>query len=339
MSDTEARVPAFRPPAHYPTDGIAQSLAGLDFDSDGDIDLLAAIYDDGSHNGYVALLENIGNGSFTAPVKVSGTWQTGPDILVADLNQDGNQDYLVVKLVFNGPEPWESVSDLYLYHGDGVGGFTFQRNTSTPGVIAATVLGDVNGDGRLDLITTRRVWSDPATSQALFAVELGQADGAFGNALTRVLPVGGNGIARGHLNDDAFIDLVVTTASGYSLLLGNGDGTFAQTNVSVAGGTTSPAVGDFNGDGNTDLPWRSAAGESRVWTLDGTTVLSQAATNSQAPTAWKVQDVADFNGDGKADILWRHDDGATFMWFMDGTDDYVGAGYTNSQTSLSWHIV
>jgi hypothetical protein len=77
-------------------------------------------------------------------------------------------------------------------------------------------------------------------------------------------------------------------------------------------------VGDFGGDGKSDILWHHTSGQLSMWQMDGQTLVSAGAVVS-IPTAWQVAGVADFNGDGKSDILWRHTSGAVAEWNMDGT--------------------
>jgi len=77
-------------------------------------------------------------------------------------------------------------------------------------------------------------------------------------------------------------------------------------------------VGDFGGDGKSDILWQHTSGQLSMWQMDGQTLVSAGAVVS-IPTAWQVAGVADFNGDGKSDILWRHTSGAVAEWNMDGT--------------------
>jgi FG-GAP repeat len=51
---------------------------------------------------------------------------------------------------------------------------------------------------------------------------------------------------------------------------------------------TLAAVGDFNGDGNSDLLWRDTAGDTAIWFMNGTTVSSTGALGNIA-AIWTVQ--------------------------------------------------
>jgi hypothetical protein len=90
-------------------------------------------------------------------------------------------------------------------------------------------------------------------------------------------------------------------------------------------------LGDFNGDGKTDVLWRNMnatspdAGKLYVWMMDGPNVVAGTGyTASQADLGWRVDGAGDLNGDGKDDVVWRKtgagvDKGAVFLWTMDGT--------------------
>ncbi len=84
-------------------------------------------------------------------------------------------------------------------------------------------------------------------------------------------------------------------------------------------------VGDFNGDGLSDVLWRhSTDGSLAMWQMNGATVTSSAAPtfNGVAVTpdaSWSVGGIGDFDGDGTADILRRRTDGSLSEWTMNGT--------------------
>jgi FG-GAP-like repeat len=113
---------------------------------------------------------------------------------------------------------------------------------------------DFNGDGSQDLVATNA----PATS---ISVLLGNGNGTFRAPL--IFDAGGLtfSLAVGDFNDDhvqdlaTAIDLPVQLSGGFSVLLGNGNGTFGMPlHFDLVGGFYgSIAVGDFNLDGIHDL--------------------------------------------------------------------------------------
>ncbi len=87
---------------------------------------------------------------------------------------------------------------------------------------------------------------------------------------------------------------------------------------------TIAGIGDFNGDGKSDILWRNASGANYVWHLDGASlsggvfnIVSQGLLPS-ADATWTVAGIGDFNGDGKSDILWRKSDGTNYVWHVNG---------------------
>jgi hypothetical protein len=120
-------------------------------------------------------------------------------------------------------------------------------------------VGDFNGDGNLDLVTTN--YYVECDEGGCFVVEsdvrvyLGHGDGTFGAAHTFAAGSAPNAVVLGDFNADGISDLAVVSGGGLRVLLGIGDGTFRSSHISyVAGsGPVSVAVEDFIGDGWPDL--------------------------------------------------------------------------------------
>ena len=68
---------------------------------------------------------------------------------------------------------------------------------------------------------------------------------------------------------------------------------------------TLAGVGDFNGDGSTDILWRDATDSAvAIWFLNGTAMDSVAGFGG-VPGNFQITQTGDYNGDGKTDILWN----------------------------------
>ncbi|MFZ0817532.1 MAG: VCBS repeat-containing protein, partial [Candidatus Sulfotelmatobacter sp.] len=168
-------------------------------------------------------------------------------VAVGDFNGDGKLDLAVsdnCPASGCGSNPSSTVSIL-LGNGDG----TFQPPVSyaVGDIPAGVVVGDFNGDGKLDLAV---LTSD------FVAILLGNGDGTFQAAVDYGTPGRSSSVAVGDFNGDGKPDLVVTNGlnSTVSVFLNSGAGTFPTRQDFATGfGPTSVAVGDFNGDGKLDL--------------------------------------------------------------------------------------
>jgi hypothetical protein len=288
------------------------SLAVADFNGDGNLDLAVANTDSNSVN---ILLGN-GDGSFQAPQSYAVAGNYAPSVATGDFNGDGIPDLAVVAF----DDTIAGFVSVLLGNGDG----TFQAAVSfSDGYRATSVaVGDFNGDGKDDIVTTNFDWTPggkfhpPQITESDVRVFLGNGDGTFQAPQIYNVPGGPNSVALGDFNGDGIPDLAVAQynpidgQSMVSILLGNGDGTFhyAQPYPGAGGFGSSVAVGDFNADGKTDLVVTNSGFNGRVVVLlgngDGTFQHGQpyGAANFLSSVA-----VGDFNRDGYPDLAVAND--------------------------------
>jgi FG-GAP-like repeat len=94
-------------------------------------------------------------------------------------------------------------------------------------------------------------------------------------------------------------------------------------------------IGDFNGDGYTDILWRDTnSGAVAIWFLDGKLQIKSMASLGTVPLNWSIVQTGDYNGDGNTDILWEDGTGNLAAWFMNGSTIASTAGYGNIGTSF-----
>ncbi len=124
-----------------------------------------------------------------------------------------------------------------------------RRPSTSPPSCFKLVIGDFNGDGKLDIVTAN--YNGDSVS-----VLLGNGDGTFQAAQTFAIGADAEYVAAGDFNGDGKLDLAVpnTSENTVSVLLGNGDGSFQAAHPFDVGlDPWSDTVGDFNGDGKPDL--------------------------------------------------------------------------------------
>ncbi len=147
---------------------------------------------------------------------------------------------------------------------------------------------DFNQDSKPDLLCANGV------------LDLGNGDGTF-KAGT---PFPGSALAVADFNGDGKPDLLEEGTNSFSVLLGNGDGTF-QSPISTATGGTLGALSasDLNGDGNADVVGTFGA-VLYVFLSNGDGTFKPGVPYALGtPSVFTgTLSFGDFNGDGKKDI-------------------------------------
>ncbi|RJS46620.1 hypothetical protein D4739_10600 [Nocardioides cavernaquae] len=155
-----------------------------------------------------------------------------------------------------------SSGDLFLYRGLGAGRLaagTLVDTRNFNGVTELAPAGDVNGDGRPDLIARK------AGSVVLFP---GAGLAALGTSVTLREAVTGDGLlSLGRWNADSTLDLAVRNSAPLTWLPNSTDAPRALAG-DLSGLGTAISAGDVTGDGRVDL---LGVEGSRTWLLAGTT--------------------------------------------------------------------
>jgi hypothetical protein len=227
-------------PATYSVGVDATSLVVADFNGDGNADLAVG----NATNGTVSILLGNGDGTLQPAVNYTvGAW--AGVMAAADFNGDGHTDLAVAAF---------GALFILLGNGDGTLQAPFSYPISESSWVGPVAVGDFNGDGKLDLVV--------GTSANGILVYLGKGDGSFQPPLTTGSQDYSGSLVVGDFNGDGKLDIAVSDsqislsyAGAVTVLPGQGDGTF-QPPVSYRVATQQTygvAIGDFNGDGRTDI--------------------------------------------------------------------------------------
>ena len=191
-------------------------------------------------------------------------------------------------------------------------------------------VGDVDGDHKADI-----VWRDTSGEVSIWLMN--------GSTIASSSDVTSNGKAvapdaswsvagLGDFNADGKRDILWRDTSGEvsawmmngTTIASSGDLTFGGTAITPDASWSVAGIGDFNGDGDSDVLWQNSNGSLNEWLMNGATITASNSItfNGAAVTpdaSWHLVEIGDFNGDGLSDILWRDDSGAMAEWLMNGS--------------------
>ncbi|MDO7854403.1 FG-GAP repeat domain-containing protein, partial [Hymenobacter convexus] len=238
----QAQTPAsFGPASTYPAGIIPIGMAVGDVNGDGRPDIITV---DPANDAAGVLLRLAGGGFSAASSYSAGAYSSPYGIAVADVNGDGRLDIATANY-------GSSTAGVLL--GRIGGGFasvtTYSTGaTSNPRSVA---VGDVNGDGRPDIVT-----ANGGSNTA--GVLLGLASGGFASVSTYSTGTSSQpcGVAMADVNGDGRLDIVTAnyTSSSAGVLLALASGGFGPVSTYSTGSFPSGvAVGDVNGDGRPDI--------------------------------------------------------------------------------------
>ena len=274
----------------------AYGLDRADLNGEGKLDLIVM-----SNGSFVVMLGD-GTGKFSAPSIInvpSSSSFAGP--VISDFNSDTKLDVAVLDATGNGPG---GLPRFHVLLGDGLGGFGSAISTSFDASQPASLAGgDLNGDGKTDLVTVNRGGGN--NNEGTISVGLGDGAGHFTmqpnpSVRTAVNPAG---VGFADFNSDSKMDLAIPSGFGFSILLGNGAGGFAPRTHITTANSSSIRTSDLNGDGKADLAMVSEEVNGKLSVVLGDGLGGFGAPLQFSPGNFPSDlTVADFNSDGKHDL-------------------------------------
>jgi hypothetical protein len=299
------------------TAGGGWDSAAGDVDQDGDVDLVVFM-------GYrLRLLLNQGGaqggqvGNFRISQNIDGPERSGQygSVILGDLNDDGKIDGVVVgccgRLFTMDPEDDSpNVSGVWINEWTSkgrLGQFSVLSALSSLAVSGAA-LGDLNGDGTLDLYAAVIAPSESRNRDPADRVLYGDGLGNFVDSGQRLGETDSTAVALGDLDGDGDLDALVGNDSGATIWINQGgaqggeDGVYALLEQRIPGDQTKDVfLSDLDEDGDLDA---LVAGTRRatLWLNGGQATFTRSSQRFGYSKRHGLA-VGDLNGDGRLDIF------------------------------------
>lgn len=286
-------------------DGGDTELEFGDVDGDGNVDLVSV----GDHGNPLigtdqeGIMVWFGDGSGRWAQQQYGDLGYG-GIALGDVNGDGLMDVAYgIHHNYASTDLGDQVLEVALGDGSGVFWTPWDDRLARQGQswgMFATDLGDVDGDGDLDVGSTGFGSSDG------FHVYLNSGDGSWRRSFGFL---GGNSdhiFQFGDINGDGHLDIATSKQEG-TVWLGDGEGFFTVTDgnlptIGTFATRPGPSLGDVDGDGHDDLAYCDDAGNPVVWLRRGKDLWEDVSAGIPAIGTCEFTQLYDMDSDGLADL-------------------------------------
>ena len=197
----------------------------------------------------------------------------------------------------------------------------------------AVAIGDVNGDGRDDVVLTTTAYFDEANDNKVF-VYFQKADGTLDLPRKYGYQAGANrnGLALADLDGDGRLEIVVGHGAGITLLDWGPVHGRMDMRVTLHPfeddmrplGADDIAVVDVNRDGALDVVGQSWSYGANVYFGDGRGGIARQAWMDTPADGYNDLETGDFNHDGYEDLVVLSGQGTThaYVYYNDGSDDF-----------------
>lgn len=219
----------FQTPVNLATGNLTTSVAVGDLNGDGKPDIVAANYDANGNNGQVTIFFQSASspGTFAAGVSFPAGAQP-QSVKILDVNGDGLPDLIVANKGPGGDGTGAPGVSILLQDASHPGTFLTPITYTTPWGAIDVAVGDLNGDGKPDLVVASL---GPAPTGAVSVLlQSSTTAGAFGTATSYAGYGQPLSVAIADLNGDGHPDIAVADADTATVLLqiAASPGTFAN---------------------------------------------------------------------------------------------------------------
>jgi hypothetical protein len=283
------------------------SVALDDLDNDGDLDIVSGTTGDEDQ---VIVWQNDStpfSGLWTTHVEVGDSTASVRSVAVGDLDNDGNLD------IVSGSNAGDD-AEVMTWQNDGTPFSDAWLSTdigASDADVASVVLGDLDNDGDLDIVSGNHsgeivAWQNALVHRCMSFDSTGNEVGSSADGVWSV--------ALGDLDNDGDLDIVSGSGrdENYEIIAWQNDrtpfnDTWTQQDVGATGTAYvySVAVGDLDNDGDLDIVSGSHLGEVTVWQNDSSPFSGTWTQQSVGTSDAGVPSVTlgDLDNDGDLDIV------------------------------------
>lgn len=268
---------------------IVGEPAVADIDNDGDLEVVVTSRDRKIH-----VIQHDGAGAAIA--EASSYLLSTPAL--EDLDNDGDLEIIAGGFGY----------DILGVHHDGSAMDNFPLEIDGGRMSTGAAIADLNGDGSKDLVFG--TWSDSVYAFDLSGTLLS------GFPVDLVSNVAGPPIVA-DIDNNGTLEILVGQDGGYFYAIANDGSVMWNNRLSAASIRTSPAVCDFDGDGNLEIVYTTLAGLVNVLDHEGNGV--DGWPQSLGGACYSSPVIADLDGDGTSEILVGSSSGDLFVFNDDGS--------------------